>query len=215
MTTRLYIDGYSFYYSIKHNEFGYASYLAWCDFRKLGKYFLNTGETLGGIKYFTAPVKDHGRLDGEKDRQVQWLLAVKSIPDLEIIYGLYTGEKPQRPDEKPKWRNEKQTDVNIGFHMMKDAILDTECDRIVLIARDIDYGGVVEEIASNIPNPKPVDVWLPPGNTHKEWDKLTKKFNNIQCHSITKDMLEESRLPEELVRPGGITVKADKKWRKE
>ncbi len=213
MATRLYIDGYSFYYSIMDKESGFDDYLAWCDFRRLGEHFLNTGETLGDIKYFTAAVQMHGRMNGEKNRQAQWLLAVKSISDLEIIYGLYTGEIPQRPDEAPKWRNEKQTDVNIGAHMMKDAILDTECDRIALIARDIDYGGVIKEIASNIPNPKLVDIWLPPGNTHKEWDKLSRKFDNIQCHSITKDMLKESRLPEELVR-SGITVKADNKWRK-
>lgn len=213
MKTRLYIDGYSFYYAIMDKKSGFDDYLAWCDFRKLGEGFLNTGEVLGGIKYFTATVKGHGKRDGEKDRQAQWLMAVKSVSNLEIVYGLYTGDRPQRPDEAPKWRNEKQTDVNIGFHMMKDAILDTECDRIALITRDIDFAGLVKEIASSIPTAKPVDVWFPPGNTHKGWDELSKRSDNIQCHSITRDMLEKSRLPEDLVRLG-VAVKADKKWRK-
>ena len=140
-------------------------------------------------------------------------MAVRSVSNLEVVYGLYTGKYPRRPDEAPKWRNEKQTDVNIGFHMMKDAILDTECDRIALITRDIDFAGLVKEIASSIPSTKPVDVWFPPGNNHKGWDELSKRFDNIQCHSITRSMLEESRLPEDLVRLG-ITIKADKKWRK-
>jgi uncharacterized LabA/DUF88 family protein len=214
MATRLYIDGFSFYYAIMDKKYGFHDYLAWCDFRKLGEHFINADEILGEIKYFTAAVQGYGRKDGEKDRQAQWLIAIRSVSDLEIIYGLYTsGKNPQRPDEAPKWRNEKQTDVNIGFHMMKDAILDTECERIILITKDIDFAGLVKEIAFSIPTPKFVDVWFPPGNVHKGWSELSKKFDNIQCHSITKDMLEESRLPEELVRLG-ITVKADKKWRK-
>ena len=105
MTARLYIDGYNFFYSIDDPD---RLYLGWCDFRKLAeKHFLQKGESLDTIKYFTAPVGKTAYY-GEKDEQRIWLEAVATINNLETIKGYH-----QKPDTT-KDREEKQTDVKIA-----------------------------------------------------------------------------------------------------
>ncbi len=203
MTARLYIDGYNFYYAIKNSR-SLPIYLAWCDFRKLAEqHLLPKGCDLGWIKYFTAPVGRFG-IHGEETRQNEWLRAVGTIPNLKSIHGFH-----QRHGDKA--RQEKQTDVNIAVEMIIDTIRDDSFDRAVLIGADVDLLPAAKAIASDVPKPRHVDVWFPPGRKSRRW--LDHQGDLIRCNEITPDMLEGSRLPEEIHHEGRI-IRCLPEWRK-
>src|SRR4051812_5143960 len=93
----MYVDGYNFYYAIKRHPQVIALSAAWCDFRALAtRFLLPPGSELVSIRYFTAPVGRYGAAGGpegsEAARQAIWLAAVRTIPGLDIVEGIHTGE---------------------------------------------------------------------------------------------------------------------------
>ncbi len=203
MIARLYIDGFNFYYAIKHSNLPIS--LGWCDFRKLAEqHLLPKGYELGQIKYFTAPVEDFGT-KSENRRQDTWIQAIKTIPNIEIIFGYY-----QKHGKKQ--RKEKQTDVKIAVHMILDVVKDQSFDRAVLISADIDLVPAAIAVAREVPNPRPVDIWFPPGRHITNW--LGFKRKEIRCKEITQGMLEDSRLLEEIVTHEGKVIRCLPEWKK-
>jgi uncharacterized LabA/DUF88 family protein len=209
MKSRLYIDGYNFYYSFIHDA-NLPNYLTWCDFRKLGQNLLeqiSPGEVLGKIKYFTAPVGNLEVRKGERQRQKDWLRAVSTIPNLEIIKGYH---QPKGEDVSQK-RVEKQTDVNIATHMMMDAMMN-KSDRLILISGDTDLITPVDLIVNNIPSPKKVDILFPSGEIASRWKKMG--LSEVGYQMPTYELFNKSRFPEKIELNHGSFVEAPVKFKK-
>jgi uncharacterized LabA/DUF88 family protein len=206
LKARLYIDGYNFYYSIYNNRELHRS-LCWCDFRKLAEKHLLAGEhTLDVIKYFTSKVGQHGGII-EQERQNLWLKAVRNIEGLEIIEG-YHVKHPNKP------REEKQTDVNIAVEMLMDAYND-DFDKAILMSGDLDLAPVALAVAEEIPNPKTVEVWLPPGQQYGRWNKV-EKGTKVYCCTLEPEMLMSSRLPDDFRdKRTGRMIRNIEAWRKD
>lgn len=208
----MYIDGYNFYYAIKNAPEITPIYLAWCDFGALASEIIRSRGSLTRIKYFTAPVGDLGYIGGEeggeRGRQRLWLRAVRTISDLEVVLGFYNGPFSAEPSQRPKYRNEKETDVNIAIALVLDAAKEFY-DSAILVTDDCDQMPTVraasEEFARNI------EVWLPPGQPKGRWSEFDgNRF--VSIHAITPDMLQRARLPDSIRHAGG-TIQAPKMWR--
>jgi uncharacterized LabA/DUF88 family protein len=170
----LYADGFNFYYGVtnhyrpRREELGYSlSGLCWCNFRALvERYF--AGVELLFVKYFTAPVTEavaRGARPGEAERYALWRKAAESIPGLRVVEGRYQakGEDRPTPGAPAHFREEKQTDVQIGIEMVLDALdPELQLDTLFLLTGDQDLWPAVWACALRTPQPKEVRVLLPP-----------------------------------------------------
>jgi len=124
MKTIVYIDGFNLYYgSVKGTPY------KWLDVFQLCQRLLPKNQILK-VKYFTALIKARPNDPDQPNRQQIYLRALRTIPNLEIIYGHFleheimmpmagsTGGTPQKV--RVIKTEEKGSDVNIAAHMLLD-----------------------------------------------------------------------------------------------
>ncbi len=104
---------------------------------------------------------------------------------------------------------EKQTDVNIAVRMLRDAYEDG-VDLFLLLTADTDQWPVVNALANELPRRREVHVWFPPWTQHNRWSGYAG--GRVRCKEITADMLESSRLPEDIFFKGK-TIRCPDGWR--
>jgi uncharacterized LabA/DUF88 family protein len=208
----MYIDGYNFYYAIKHRPTAIPLHLGWCDFGRLGDLIVGERGRLLQIGYFTASVDNlgasDGELGGEAARQATWLRAVSSIKRLTIVRGFHSRERSRDSRESEKRRTEKQTDVNIAVALVRDAAL-ARYDSAILVTSDSDQIPAVRSATKDFG--RSIEVWLPPGQAVGRWAEC-QPIRRIQVASITREMLEVCRLPD-TIRIGQDSVEAPPSWR--
>ena len=82
--TVVYIDGFNLYYRLKHTPY------KWLNLEKLSQSYLDLKQNqIIKIKYFTALVKEQSRDPSNTIRQGIYLRALKTLPNLEIIFGQF------------------------------------------------------------------------------------------------------------------------------
>lgn len=91
MRTRVYIDGFNFYYgAVKGTPF------KWIDLVELARQVLPAGHSIEKVKYFTARVS--GASDpGAPARQQVYLKALWTLPEMEIHFGSFLAKTIWRP----------------------------------------------------------------------------------------------------------------------
>jgi uncharacterized LabA/DUF88 family protein len=215
----LYVDGYNFYYGVKEEfktkriKHGGESLigLGWCDFRRLASaaHLVDSQEEITTIKYFTAPVTEedpgHDR-PYEPERQANWLAAVKTISNLQVVEGRHkrTGQK----------RKEKQTDVNIAVEMLLDVTAASGFNRAILLTGDTDLAPAVWAVSNRVPRPRQVTVLLPPDQADGGWAKYFKrKGGSVKLVKITEEMLAMSLLRYEIPAGSHEGVSCLEEWR--
>ncbi len=197
----MYVDGPNFYYSIK--EPTQNNPLGWCDFRKLAEqYFLEQDAVLERINYFTASVGHLGRSIGEDGRQEDWLKAVRTIPDVRVFSGFYSGRDPNH-------RREKQTDVNIAIQLLLGALKEDGYDTAILVSGDTDLIPAVKAVQQE--GKKSVLVCVPMDEPSRYWMDLAMTEGTV-VNKITADMLLHSRLPE-FIRSKRGNVYCPERWK--
>ncbi len=137
----VYIDGFNLYFGL--NEKGWRHYL-WLDLPALATKLVRTDQQLMAVKYFTTRVGDPAE---SVRRQSTYLDALGVRGGVEIIYGKFN-YAPDGCDHCGKeWTNreEKQTDVKIAVHMLRDAY-NRAFDMALLVSGDSDLVPVVDEI---------------------------------------------------------------------
>lgn len=142
MKTIVYVDAFNLYYgALKGTPY------KWLDLQALCKIMLRPENVIVGFKYFTARVQPLPNNPQQPTRQQLYLRALKTIPNLQIVYGHYLSHvvwmplaKPG-PGDKPFVQviktEEKGSDVNMATHMLVDAA-DNLYDCAVLISGDSD-----------------------------------------------------------------------------
>lgn len=124
MRTIVYIDGFNLYYgAVKGTTY------KWLDILRLCQYLLPKNEIIK-IKYFTALVTARPNDPDQPNRQLLYLRAIQTIPNLEIIYGHFLEHEIMMPVANPlpggpKYvrvikTEEKGSDVNIAAHLVND-----------------------------------------------------------------------------------------------
>ncbi len=89
--TNVYVDGFNLYYGcIKGSPYH------WLDLKKLCSLLL-TRNIISKIKYFTAKVSDRPDDPNKAWRQEVYLRALKTIPEIEIIYGQFKVRETKNP----------------------------------------------------------------------------------------------------------------------
>lgn len=84
LRANVYVDGFNLYYGcLKGTKY------KWLNFSKLCQLLLPTN-TIGNIRYFTAPVVPRASDPQQGQRQQTYLRALKTIPNLSIIEGHFS-----------------------------------------------------------------------------------------------------------------------------
>jgi len=122
-TVNVYIDGFNLYYgAVKGSPYKWLDLAALC-------HRMLPNDTIQSIEYFTATVSARPGDPSLPVRQQVYLRALKTIPNLTIVYGHFlthscrlvlTGTNPA----KKVWvdrTEEKGSDVNIAAHLLRDA----------------------------------------------------------------------------------------------
>lgn len=142
MKTIVYVDDFNLYYgAVKDTPY------KWLDVRALSQILLRPENVIVGIKYFTARVQPRSGDPDQPTRQQTYLRALRTIPNLDVIYGHFLshvvwmplanpvpGQKPYAEIVKTE---EKGSDVNLASHMLVDAV-DNAFDCAVIISGDSD-----------------------------------------------------------------------------
>jgi len=157
-----FIDGFNFYHALKREKRTDSDYqrFYWIDFVKLFRQFIDTGQVLHKVYYFTAPP-----LDEEKSvRQGQLLEANKALnPNIfEIIKGQFYEKRVKCKVCRNVYTiaEEKRTDVNIAVQMLGDCSINN-VDTLVLVSADSDMLPPLQFIKERYSDKK-LRVYFPP-----------------------------------------------------
>lgn len=154
------------------------------------------------IKYFTALVKGKKEDHSNVSRQHRYLQALRTIQNLEIIYGRFkkrqvTGLKCNYENRQyiegtelvtvSKWE-EKESDVNIATHIVADS---PQYDCAILVSNDTDLKNPLRYVKKSLK--KVVGIISPIRNVHIE----LKNVSSFQKR-ISNKVLEQCQFPEKM-----------------
>ena len=124
MNTYVYVDGFNLYYGAVKGTSD-----KWLNIQVLCQHLLPKNN-IQKIKYFTALVASRRGDPDHPNRQQIYLRALRTIPDLEIIYGHFLEHEVRMPlvsslSGKIRYARvmkteEKGSDVNIAAHLVND-----------------------------------------------------------------------------------------------
>lgn len=153
MKTIVYVDGFNLYYgSVKDTPY------KWLNIHRMCELLLPKNDIVG-IKYFTAKLKSRKNDPQKPVRQQVFLRALKTLPNIEIIYGHYLSHivfmpiaNPQKG--QPKYievikTEEKGSDVNIAIHMLHDAYRG-KYELAVLVTNDSDLLSAIQIVQNDL-----------------------------------------------------------------
>ena len=187
----IYIDGFNLYHALCELR---EDHLKWLDLWSLSQTIIRKGETLETVKYFTA----YATWRPSSYRRHQRYIAALQKRGVQPIIGRFK-EKKLRCQAKCRQsfttHEEKETDVNIGVHLIADALLD-RFDRAIVISADTDLNAAVT-LARQESNGKLIDIAAPPGR---------KGRNSVAQFEVTKGRVRKSLLPAAISLDGARTV---------
>jgi uncharacterized LabA/DUF88 family protein len=220
----MYVDGWNFYYSLKGagiREYG------WCNFPMLAKQQTSEKDAEVKVKYFTSVDKPNKE---KIDRQTSIWWTALDFMKCDIIKGEFRDTIEEIEDHNrlvsQKWR-EKQTDVALASHMVKDCsqidpgqqpgtfLWSPGFDRAILLTRDTDFIPAVR-IASREPFNRKVLVLLPPSGSafQESADHAWKQEGSTKVSIKPLQLADLARalLPKVVEGPAGKNVECYRSW---
>ncbi len=151
----VYIDGYNMYHAL--DNFSNAKrqkyeHYKWLNLRALIQNFLGENDKLVSVSYFSAYA--YWKLEA-MNRHKLYVQALES-EDVHFIEGRFKRkEKRCQASCKENFttHEEKETDVNIGLYLLRDAY-DNIFDKAILISQDSDLCPVVKMVKDKFPDKK-------------------------------------------------------------
>lgn len=224
MRTRIYIDGYNFYYGcLKGTPY------KWLDLVKLFEEHIipRSGvrnATLHddvGIKYFTAEITNKAAADLNSvndQRSYHQALYLHSNNRLKTIKGDYAVDKVAYPkveyhdaevEKDPKdcvrvkvWKlEEKQSDVNVAIEAVYDAVMDHTLEQIIFVTNDTDIVPALKKIREHnqksLRSPIKIGLVIPSkeNNQYRNPNKSLSELADWTVRYIKDSELSESQLP--------------------
>jgi len=204
-TTRAvaYIDGFNLYFGLRSK---YGRKYSWLNVEQLAQSLIVDPNTqLQFVKYFTARIRNN---PSKQRRQIQYLEALETLANTQIIYGKYYFSERQCPacNHTHRFPSEKMTDVNIAVNMLVDAYED-RFDLAFLISGDSDLSGPVKEIRKKFPS-KIIIAAFPPDTKSLE---LVKAANNY--FMIGERKFTQSQFPVNVKSKSGYILTKPDRWK--
>jgi len=168
-----YIDGFNLYFGLKSKK--WQRYY-WLNLSLLAKTLLKPYQKHVFVKYFTSRIDQPA---GKHQRQLVYLEALETLPDLSIFYGKYQHNPRICPNcgYSESVPNEKMTDVNIAVELLTDAYQD-KFDTALLISADSDLTSPIEKVRRLFPLKKVISVF-PPDRSSKELKRVASAYFTI------------------------------------
>lgn len=194
MRTIVYVDGFNLYYGAVKDTLS-----KWLDIHKLCQALLPKNK-IKAIKYFTARVSARPGDPGKPTRQQIYLRALRTLPNLEIIYGHFLEHNVRMPlasslPDNPQFvevvkTEEKDSDVNIAAHLLNDGYKE-RYQVAVLVTNDSDLVTPIRIVRR--------ELQLPVGilNPHRKPAYALKKTATF-IKPIRKGALASSQFPDKL-----------------
>ena len=194
----VYIDGFNLYHAIDELN---DETLKWVDLKSLSQSILNKYQTLNEVKYFSAFAT--WRPDSYKIHRdyVSALEAVGVVP----IIGRFKEKRLKCKatcSEEFFTHEEKETDVNIGAHLIADALQD-KFDTALIISADTDLAAVVVLARNLVGEGKRVFTVAPPG-------RFARGRELGHLFAITKGKIRSSQLADSIQTKNGTVVRPEK-----
>ena len=153
MITNVYIDGFNLYYrALKDTSF------RWLDLRKLAATLVPEG-TIHTVCCFTARLEARPGNPNQPRRQLVYLRALATLPDLDIHYGTFRSGVKRRPLAEPvpglptyvRVRNseEKGSDVNLATRLLVDGF-NGEYEQAVVVSNDADFAAAMRYVRDGL-----------------------------------------------------------------
>lgn len=206
MLTNVHIDGFNFYYAaVKGTPY------KWLDFAQLVRLLLPR-DTIHQIKYFTANISARPGDSGQLIRQQTYLRALKTIPNLSIIYGHFLSHVVSMPLATSLSASvtyvqvvkteEKGSDVNLAVHLLNDGYK-KEYELAVIISNDSDLVEPIRLVRKELG--LPVGVLTPQRDLHKQSKELRRHATFMK--PIRTGVLASSQFPTTLSDAVGTITK--------
>lgn len=189
--TIAYIDGFNLYHAIDDLR---EPHLKWVDLWALSETLLRRDQQLAAVKYFTAYATWR---PGSYRRHQRYVAALEARGVTPVI-GRFKAKSVRchaSCGQTYVTHEEKETDVNIGVHLMADALQD-RFDRALVISADTDLNSAVALTRAEAAG-KRIDLVAPPGR---------KGRNSAALFEVTKGKIRKSLLPAEIQRAHGQIV---------
>jgi uncharacterized LabA/DUF88 family protein len=189
--TIVYIDGFNLYHAL--DELGEA-HLKWVDLWSLSEKLLRGDQQLAAVKYFTA----YATWRPASYRRHQRYVAALEARGVTPVVGRFKAKRVRchaRCGRTYVTHEEKETDVNIGVHLMADA-LKNRFDRALVMSADTDLNSAVILTRLEAPG-KRIDLVAPPGR---------KGRNSAALFEVTKGRVRTSLLPAQIQTGNGRIV---------
>ncbi len=200
-----YVDGFNLYFGMKSRRW-HRYY--WLDLPRMAQNLLRSGQNLVETKYFTSRISAT-RADPQKARrQVVYLEALQTLPNLRVLFGHYLENQIECRRCGSTWlsHDEKMTDVNIATELLTDAF-DDRFDTALLVTADSDLIRPIEVVRARFPS-KRVVLAFPPNRSSERLKQVGSAY-----FSIGRDALAASQLPERVAKPDGYVLQRPAKWR--
>ena len=198
-----YIDGFSVYHGIRQ-----WPKVKWLDVDALARLLGEKEGALVRVKYFTAMVHPTSDDPDKPHRQARYNAALRSRPDVRIIFGSYKPRWPRCKFCKRTYKTyqEKQTDVNIAMEILIDAY-ENRFDTLMLLSRDGDLVGPLKTMRRLFPQ-KRIILASPPGNASPDLPRCA----DAHIH-ITRTHFNKCQLPDAVATGDGRTVHRPDEWK--
>jgi hypothetical protein len=210
----IYVDGFNLYYgSLAHSPHKWLNIATMCQ-------ILFPTFAIKRIRYFTAIVKPLDHDPVAPLRQKIYLRALKTIPNLEIIQGLFVAwprlmpqyplaytdsyVPPSRPPQKVQIlkREEKGSDVNLASYLLVDCF-DKDFDEAVVISNDSDLALPIEFVVKKF---KKTVILVNPDRNNPPSGKLKSVASSFMT-KINNSVLASSQFPATLTDSRGSFTK--------
>lgn len=199
----VYIDGFNFYYGLKHKKW---KQFYWLDIVKFFEKFAKPYQEITQVHYFSAIPHD---LD-KQDRQDLFFLANKLNPKFNLQLGKFLKKniKCFECGNQYKSYEEKETDVRIATQMIRDVVQE-KCDSSILVSADSDLIPPIEFIREYKPSHK-IYAYFPPKRFSFDLSNKAEKFIKLERHH---DKFQDSVLSERVTLENGFVIERPDSWK--
>jgi uncharacterized LabA/DUF88 family protein len=180
----IYVDGFNLYHAIDKLK---QPQLKWLNLMVLSKQFLEKGDTLVSVTYFTAVMK----WEPVKAQRHREYMAALEATGVEVIESKF--QKNQKYcntfDRYCDFYEEKKTDVGIAVRVISDALRGVT-ERILLITADSDQIPLVKAVRDLCPTVA-MEVVTPPGRLQqaRELCAAATKFKELKAGRLATCLL--------------------------
>ncbi|HEX9695721.1 MAG TPA: NYN domain-containing protein [Actinomycetota bacterium] len=204
MRTNVYVDGFNLYYRcIKGTSF------KWLDLDKMCSLLLPR-HTIQRIRYFTAIVQARPGDPQQPQRQLTYIRALQTVPNLSVHYGSFLTNPVRLPVAHPRTgqprtvevlrTEEKGSDVNLATYLLVDGFKN-DYDVAIVVSNDSDLKEPIEAVRRELR--KQAGVLVPDRGQKNMKSALPADF----YRRIRPGVLGASQFPAMLQDPVGTITK--------